>query len=81
GIRLSRVPLASLCRGPSGGQRRGLWILEGVVTRHIPKGSPGSHVRLVDGAGRTLALARIVPGEPVRLQVRKVIDVPAGPVD
>ncbi len=81
GAGLSFLPLVSLFRVPSGGLRRGLWISEGVFTRHIPEGSPGSHVRLVDGAGRTLALARIVPGEPVRLQVRKVIDVPAGPVD
>ncbi|MFQ5692644.1 MAG: tRNA pseudouridine(55) synthase TruB [Nitrospinota bacterium] len=75
---LAFLPAASLLRVPSGGLKRGLWIIEGVFTREIPEGPPGSHVRLVDGSGRTLALARIMPGEPARLQVRKVVNAQAG---
>ncbi len=71
---LSFLPGVSLMRTPTGGLRRGLWILEGIFIRNIPEGPPGNHVRLVDNSGRTLGIARIVPGEPVRLQVRKVID-------
>ena len=75
---LSFLPEVSLSRVPPGGLRRDLWILEGVFIRQIPEGPPGNHVRLVDGSGRTLGIARIVPGEPVRLQVRKVIEPPVG---
>ncbi|MFQ5911642.1 MAG: tRNA pseudouridine(55) synthase TruB [Nitrospinota bacterium] len=78
---LAFLPCVSLIRVPSGGLRKGLWILEGVFARRLPEGPPGSHVRLVNDSGRTLALARILPGEPVRLQVRKVIDAPGGTAD
>ena len=74
---LSFLPGVNLMRSPTGGLRRGLWILEGIFIRNIPECPPGNHVRLVDNAGRTVGIARIVPGEPVRLQVRKVIDPPA----
>lgn len=70
---LAFLPGVQLIRAPSGGLRRGLWIFEGVFVRHIPEGPPGSHVRLLDRAGQTVALARIVPGDPVRLQVRKSV--------
>ncbi len=72
---LSFLPEVSLIRTPSGGLRRGLWVLEGVFVRRVPEGPPGSHVRLTDGFGKLLAIARITSGEPPRLQVRKVAEV------
>jgi tRNA pseudouridine55 synthase len=78
---LSFLPSVSLFRVPSGGLRRGIWVYEGVFVRRIPEGLPGTHVRLIDDSGRTLALARMVPGDPVRLQVRKVVDKSLGITD
>ena len=72
---LSFLPEVSLIRIPSGGLRRGLWILEGVFVRNVPDGPPGSHVRLTNGKGKLLAIARITSGEPPRLQVRKVTEI------
>ena len=71
---LSFLPEVSLIRTPSGGLRRGLWVLEGVFVRRIPEAPPGSHVRLTDGFGKLLAIARITSGEPPRLQVRRVTE-------
>jgi tRNA pseudouridine55 synthase len=73
---LACLPEVHLGRLPPGGLRKGMWIGEKDLLGPAPEGRAGTHLRLVDGAGQTLALARFVSGEAFPMRVRKVLKTP-----
>ena len=76
GRALACLPEARLARLPPGGLRKGMWIGEKDLLGPAPQGRAGTHLRLVDGAGQTLALARFVVGGAFPMRVRKVLKTP-----
>jgi tRNA pseudouridine55 synthase len=76
GRALAFLPEARLARLPPGGLRKGMWIGEKDLVGPAPQGRAGTHQRLVDRSGETLALARLVVGGPFPMRVRKVLKTP-----